>query len=69
MPDIGLVEPTAIEGLPNDVRNLIGKAFYIRPFDRKADGGRIHTEDFGRANGIELILRRPNRRVVAQRRR
>jgi serine/threonine-protein kinase HipA len=52
VPEIGLVDPAEVEGLPADVRNLTGVAYYIRRFDRKPDGGRVHTEDFAQANGI-----------------
>jgi serine/threonine-protein kinase HipA len=52
VPDIGLIEPTTIAGLPADVRNLSGAAYYIQRFDRLPSGARVHTEDFAQANGI-----------------
>jgi serine/threonine-protein kinase HipA len=50
--DAGLVDLDAIDGLPGDVRNLAGRAYYIRRFDRTSSGGRVHTEDFAQANLI-----------------
>jgi serine/threonine-protein kinase HipA len=50
VPAIGLVDPNDVAGLPEDIRNLTGKAFYIERFDRTPQGGRIHTEDFAQAN-------------------
>jgi serine/threonine-protein kinase HipA len=52
VPEIGLIDPAAIRGLPSDVRNLIGNAYYIKRFDRMPSGARVHTEDFAQANGI-----------------
>jgi serine/threonine-protein kinase HipA len=52
VPEIGLVEPADVAGLPSDVRNLSGQAFYIKRFDRLPSGGRVHTEDFAQANLI-----------------
>jgi len=52
VPAIGLVDPNDVAGLPEDIRNLSGKAFYIERFDRMPQGGRIHTEDFAQANAL-----------------
>ena len=38
--------------MPSDIRNLSGKAYYIKRFDRTSTGGRIHTEDFAQANNF-----------------
>jgi len=51
VPDIGLVNPEDIHGLPSKVRNDLGRAFYIKRFDRKPDGSRVHTEDFNQVYG------------------
>ena len=50
--EVGLVDPTTIAGLPGDMRNLSGDAYYIERFDRLPSGARVHTEDFAQANGI-----------------
>jgi serine/threonine-protein kinase HipA len=52
VPEIGLVEPEEILGMPSDIRNLSGTAYYIKRFDRTLAGGRIHTEDFAQANNF-----------------
>jgi serine/threonine-protein kinase HipA len=52
VPEIGLTDPSAIAGLPGDVRNLAGSAYHIKRFDRLPSGARVHTEDFAQANGI-----------------
>lgn len=52
VPTVGLVDPAEVVGLPSDVRNVSGQAFYIKRFDRTDDGERIHTEDFAQANMI-----------------
>ncbi|HEY6235297.1 MAG TPA: HipA domain-containing protein [Candidatus Elarobacter sp.] len=52
VPDVGLIDPAKIAGLPGDVQNLTGDAFYIERFDRLPPGARVHTEDFAQANGI-----------------
>ncbi|MGH7708721.1 MAG: type II toxin-antitoxin system HipA family toxin [Vulcanimicrobiaceae bacterium] len=50
VPEIALVDPAEVGGLPGDVRNLTGRAYAIRRFDRGNAGARIHTEDFAQAN-------------------
>ena len=52
VPDVGLVDPTTIAGMPDDMRNLTGDAFYIERFDRLPSGARVLAEDFAQANGI-----------------
>lgn len=52
VPQIGLVATTEIEGLPADMRHDLGDAFFIRRFDRTADGGRLHIEDFAQIQGL-----------------
>jgi serine/threonine-protein kinase HipA len=52
VPEVGLVDPATIGGLPDDMRNLSGDAYYIRRFDRLTSGARVLTEDFAQANGI-----------------
>lgn len=45
VPEIGLVEAAEVANLPPEVRKDLGKAMYIKRFDR--DGNRrIHIEDF-----------------------
>jgi serine/threonine-protein kinase HipA len=52
VPQVGLVDPASIAGLPDDIRNLTGDAYYIERFDRLPSGARVLTEDFAQANGI-----------------
>jgi serine/threonine-protein kinase HipA len=50
LPQTGLVDLDAIEGLPADIPALRAdeprKAYIIKRFDRQDDGGRTHVEDF-----------------------
>ena len=52
VPDIQLIEPTRISGLPDGMSKLKGPAFAIKRFDRDDDGQGIHTEDFAQVFGI-----------------
>lgn len=52
VPDIDLVPLDDIHGLPRDIADVAGQAFIIRRFDRSADGGRIHMEDFAQVFGL-----------------
>ncbi|MDE2573456.1 MAG: type II toxin-antitoxin system HipA family toxin [bacterium] len=45
VPEIGLVEAPEIANLPREVRRDLGKAMYIKRFDRNGEQ-RIHIEDF-----------------------
>jgi serine/threonine-protein kinase HipA len=45
VPEIGLTEAADIANLPPEVRRDLGKAMYIKRFDRAGDA-RIHSEDF-----------------------
>jgi serine/threonine-protein kinase HipA len=45
VPEIGLIESGDVGNLPPEVRKDLGKAMYIRRFDRGGDS-RIHIEDF-----------------------
>jgi len=46
VPPVQLIDLEAIEGLPDGIGELTGQAFAIERFDRLADGGAIHIEDF-----------------------
>lgn len=46
VPDLELVEVGDIEGMPSGIRTDQGPALAVRRFDRTAEGGRIHMEDF-----------------------
>jgi serine/threonine-protein kinase HipA len=50
VPDVRLVELDAIEGLPEGVERLQGKAYAVRRFDRTEDGPK-HIEDFAQVFG------------------
>lgn len=45
VPEIGLIEPASIGNMPPEVRTDLGKAMYIKRFDRDGDR-RVHIEDF-----------------------
>jgi serine/threonine-protein kinase HipA len=45
VPEIGLTEAADVANLPSGIRDDLGKAMYIKRFDRDGDV-RIHTEDF-----------------------
>jgi serine/threonine-protein kinase HipA len=51
VPDIELIEPEAIEGMPEGIGALKGKALAIRRFDR-SDQGPVHIEDFAQVFGV-----------------
>jgi len=46
VPEIALVDVSAIANLPGGIRQIGGKAFVIKRFDRNADGSATHMEDF-----------------------
>jgi serine/threonine-protein kinase HipA len=51
VPDIELIDPEAIEGLPEGIGKLKGKALAIRRFDR-SEQGPVHIEDFAQVFGV-----------------
>jgi serine/threonine-protein kinase HipA len=52
VPEIRLLPLEAIAGLPEDVSRVSGQALAVRRFDRRADGGRVHMEDFAQVFGL-----------------
>ena len=52
VPRIDLVDIDSIAGLPDNARRFGNKAFVIERFDRMADGGRVHIEDFAQVFGV-----------------
>lgn len=50
VPDLRLVDPTTINGLPREF-DAKGPALAIRRFDRREDGTRVHIEDFNQVFG------------------
>lgn len=44
--EVGLVATNQIEGLPPEFADENVNSLYVRRFDRTADGGRVHMEDF-----------------------
>jgi serine/threonine-protein kinase HipA len=52
VPKIGLVPVGAIQGLPESVARIAGKALVVQRFDRAAGGRRIHVEDFAQVFGL-----------------
>jgi serine/threonine-protein kinase HipA len=51
VPEIELIDPEAIEGLPEGIGAFKGKALAIRRFDR-SDEGPVHIEDFAQVFGV-----------------
>jgi serine/threonine-protein kinase HipA len=51
VPETDLVEMRHIDGLPKGIRRE-RRAFVIRRFDRTAEGGRVHMEDFAQIFGL-----------------
>jgi serine/threonine-protein kinase HipA len=52
VPEIQLLGLGEIAGLPEGLGPLEGAAYAIRRFDRTAQGGRIHMEDFAQVFGV-----------------
>lgn len=52
VPDIRLVSIDGIKGLPASAARMAGQALIVRRFDREADGGLVHIEDFAQVFGI-----------------
>jgi serine/threonine-protein kinase HipA len=52
VPEVWLVEPRAIAGLPEGIGALKGPALAVKRFDRSADRGPVHTEDFAQVFNI-----------------
>jgi serine/threonine-protein kinase HipA len=50
-PNRRLLDPSEIQGLPDDVGQLKGKALAVRRYDRPDDGTRVHQEDFAQIFG------------------
>jgi serine/threonine-protein kinase HipA len=51
VPEIDLIDVKEIEGLPEGLGVITGKAFVIRRFDR-SDSGPVHIEDFAQVFGV-----------------
>lgn len=52
VPEVDLVSPSEVRGLPSEVETLTGQVFAIRRFDRPALGQRVHIEDFAQMLGL-----------------
>lgn len=53
VPERELVEQSEFEGIPNEFETLSdGKVLLVKRFDRGANGGRIHIEDFAQVFGV-----------------
>lgn len=52
VPEIQLIEPAQISGLPEDISKPEGLAFAIKRFDRGESNQAIHIEDFAQVFGI-----------------
>jgi serine/threonine-protein kinase HipA len=52
VPEMELVSPSKVSGLPSEVGTLSGQVFAIRRFDRPAPDKRVHIEDFAQVLGL-----------------
>lgn len=52
VPPVMLVETQEIAGLPSDLTSAIGPSLAIERYDRRANGLRIHAEDFAQVFGL-----------------
>ena len=52
VPEVRLVDPTAIANLPDGIATLDGSALAIRRFDRTSDDRRLHIEDFAQVFNV-----------------
>ena len=52
VPEVRLVRVEDVSGLPGGMSDSGGNALAVRRFDREADGGRIHMEDFAQVFGV-----------------
>lgn len=68
VPEIRLVNPAGIEGLPQEAGGLRGQALAIRRFDRPTEGGAVHIEDFAQVFGVypEAKYERASYRNIAE---
>lgn len=68
VPEVRLVPFQKIAGLPEEIGHLDGAALAIKRFDRTADGGAIHIEDFAQVFSVypEEKYRRATYRNIAQ---
>ena len=51
VPEVRLVAPDKVSGLPEEMRDWPENALAIRRFDRREGGARVHMEDFAQAFG------------------
>jgi len=52
VPNIDLVDVTAIDNLPDGIGTLKGQALAVERFDREPDGPSVHIEDFAQVFGV-----------------
>lgn len=53
IPEIELIELDKVSGLPDSIGNFHeNRALAVRRFDRRAEGGRVHMEDFAQILGL-----------------
>jgi len=52
VPQISLVDTRDIQGLPKELDHRGQRAFVIRRFDRSAEGGKLHIEDFAQVFNV-----------------
>ncbi len=67
VPDVQLIDPAGISGLPERMSAFKGKAFAVSRFDRTADGP-LHIEDFAQVFGVfpEDKYKKASYRNIAQ---
>ncbi len=52
IPELKLIDPSNISGMPEGVGNLGGQALAIKRFDRTDDGSAVHMEDFAQVFSV-----------------
>ena len=52
VPEFALVDADEIANLPAGIGSFGGQAYVVRRFDRTADGGSVHIEDFAQVFGV-----------------
>lgn len=52
IPEVKLIDPSDISGIPEGVGNLGGQALAIKRFDRTEGGWAVHTEDFAQVFNV-----------------
>ena len=68
VPEVRLVAMNRIAGLPDGIARMQGHALAVQRFDRSAEGGLVHIEDFAQVFGVypETKYQRASYRSIAE---